>query len=187
MSELQVSNINQMFRKRKFISNESGQVKTLDNETIPSDSTIYLRNCVDSQYVLNGLFTKRIRTSIIEIWASQNVKLEVNKQIQTIQVDDCHDIDVKYSDPQYFYSVVWTGTERLGLRVVENGEVKYSTTIGKIESESESETAEALYKAQFITRLIDDKLTSEELIRAEKGFPITQRELQEWKERNGVA
>jgi len=53
----------------------------------------------------------------------------------------------------------------------------------------QGETNESIEKVnpyQYIIRLINGALKSEELIRAEKGFPITQRELQHWRVVNNI-
>jgi hypothetical protein len=47
--------------------------------------------------------------------------------------------------------------------------------------EQEGSSEDKLNPKQYIIRLIDNQLVTEELVRAENWFPITQREWKEWK------
>ncbi|CAG8504665.1 10564_t:CDS:2 [Paraglomus occultum] len=142
-------------------------------------------NCKNLIIVAND----KIITSTIDIWKSSNVSFKLNTQVQTVQVDECGTIDIEYDRPSAFHSVVWTATSELKLRILESGEEKYSLTTGEnipIQSET-SESIEKVNPYQYIIRLINGSLKSEELIRAEKGFPITQRELEHWRAVNNIS
>ncbi|CAG8546705.1 6579_t:CDS:2 [Ambispora leptoticha] len=184
--------IGQLLQHRKFIVNENAQVTRFDSEIISPSSTVFIRNCNNSEYILDGVCTKvmiencnnlilkankKIITSTIEIWKSQNITLKINSQVQTLQLDECHKVSVEYDSVEHFHSIVWTGTKELELTILEGGEVKH-----EIKTTQESDNP-----AQSIIRLINGKFADERLIRAEKGYPITERELQEWKEKNNIA
>ncbi|CAG8458044.1 10208_t:CDS:2 [Paraglomus brasilianum] len=195
--------IGRLLSERKFLVDEQAQVKHLDASAIPASSTVYLRNCENGEYFLDSVCTKvmiencknltiiandKIITSTIEVWKSSNVSFKLNTQVQTVQVDECGTIDIEYDKPSAFHSVVWTATSELKLRILENGEEKYSLITGE-SIPMQGETNESIEKVnpyQYIIRLINGALKSEELIRAEKGFPITQRELQHWRVVNNI-
>ncbi|CAG8472068.1 10567_t:CDS:2 [Ambispora gerdemannii] len=189
--------IGQLLQRRKFIVNESNKVTQFGKETISSTSTVFLRDCNDCEYIIDGTCTKvmiencnnlvlkankKIVTSIIEVWKSQNVTLKINSQVQTLQLDDCHKVNVEYDSVKHFHSIVWTGTKELELTLLEDGEVKH-----KITKTQEQESSNNSQPTQSIIRLINGELVEERLIRAEKGYPITERELREWKQKNNVA
>jgi hypothetical protein len=73
--------------------------------------------------------------------------------------------------------VVWNNTSQLSLKIFEDGQEKHTLT----NEEGESSEDKKLNPNQYIIRLIDNKLVTEELVRAENWFPITQREWKEWK------
>ncbi|CAG8772357.1 8158_t:CDS:2 [Dentiscutata erythropus] len=205
--------IGKLLSQRKFFMNKSSHVERLDSSSISSNSTIFLSHCDDVEYVVDSACTKimieecknlsltaneKIITSTIEIWKSQNVTLKLNTQVQTVQVDQCQNVNLQYEDPQNFHSVVWNNSDQLCLKILEAGEEKHVLSTGdsfeQPTTTEESVTQEApgdkeqikLKPYQYIVRLIDDKLVTEKLIRAEKGFPITQRELDEWRVKNNI-
>ncbi|GBB83489.1 hypothetical protein RclHR1_01020030 [Rhizophagus clarus] len=180
--------VEQLLSQRKFFEKESSQVKHLDNTSIPSNSTVFLRLCDDMEYIIDSVCTKimieecknlkltvndKILTSIIEVWKSDNVNLNLNSQVQTVQIDHCKNINLNYNNPNHFYSAVWTTTSKFSLKIFENDQEKYTFN-------NEKDNEEDSLNKQNIIRLIDNKLVTEELVRAENWFPITQREWKEW-------
>ncbi|RIA91402.1 hypothetical protein C1645_767552 [Glomus cerebriforme] len=195
--------VGQLLNQRKFFEQENSQVKHLDNTSISSNSTVYLRLCENMEYVVDCVCTKimieecknlkltvndKIITSIIEVWKSDNVNLNLNSQVQTVQIDQCNNINLNYSNPNYFHSVVWAITTQLSFKIFENGQEKHIFNDGndKQNLTSDNNTEEPskdkhLNPEQYIVRLIDNQLVTEELVRAENWFPTTRREWGEWK------
>ncbi|CAI2168027.1 8674_t:CDS:2 [Funneliformis geosporum] len=186
--------VSQLLRRRQFFEQENSQVKYLDDTSISSDSTVYLRLCEDMEYVVNGVCTKimieeckdlkltvneKIITSIIEIWKSDGINIKLNSQVQTVQIDQCKNINLEYDKPSKFHSIVWTNTSHLSMKIYEDGQEKHSLNAGDEILVDSSD--DKLYPSQYIVRLIDNQLVTEDLVRAEKGFPTTQREWDEWK------
>ncbi|CAG8561506.1 6320_t:CDS:2 [Diversispora eburnea] len=186
--------------------NESSISKYLDTSSISSTSTIFIRLCNDIEYIVGSACSKimieecknlvlivndKVVTSIIEVWKSENITLKLNTQVQTVQVDQCENVHIQYESIKNFYSVVWTNTKTLELKLLEDGEEKHVLSTGDIPNEktnspndNKSDKPQDNCPFQYIIRLIDDQLTSEELIRAEKGFPTTQREWNDYKNNN---
>ncbi|CAB4399344.1 unnamed protein product [Rhizophagus irregularis] len=193
--------VGQLLSHRKFFEKENSQVKHLDNTSISSNSTVFLRLCDDMEYIIDSACTKimieecknlkltvndKILTSIIEVWKSDNVNISLNSRVQTIQIDHCKNINLNYSNPNHFYSAVWTTTSQFSLKIFEDGQEKYTFNNEKdnsSEEENEEKENDSLKDElkQNIIRLIDNQLVTEELVRAENWFPITRREWGEWK------
>ncbi|CAJ0919672.1 18277_t:CDS:10 [Entrophospora sp. SA101] len=126
---------------------------------------IMIEDC--DNLVLNA--NSKILTSTIDVWKSNNIILKIHEKIQTIQVDECKNIEIVFNDPKNFYSIVWTNTDKIDLKILESDQ-------GNDQQQNH---------IQYITRLFEDGgLKNEMLIRAEKGFPITKRELDDWITRN---
>ncbi|KAF0438328.1 fog: tpr repeat [Gigaspora margarita] len=207
--------IGKLLGQRKFFMNKSSHVERLDSSSISSNSTVFLSHCEDVEYVVDTACTKimieecknlfltvndKIITSTIEIWKSKNVTLKLNTQVQTVQVDQCQNVNLQYENPQNFHSVVWNNSDQLCLKILEAGEEKHVLSTGDSFEQPTTTTTEesvtqetpgdkkptTLNPYQYIVRLIDNKLVTETLIRAEKGFPITQRELDEWRAKNNI-
>jgi len=191
--------VGQLLSHRKFFVQENSQVKHLDNTSISSNSTVFLRLCDDMEYIIDCVCTKimieecknlkltvndKILTSIIEVWKSDNINLNLNSQVQTVQIDNCKNVNLNYSNPNHFYSIVWTTTSQLSLKIFEDGQEKHVLQSPLSSNNNSEETEKGSLKngsEQYIVRLIDNQLVAEELVRAENWFPITQREWGEWK------
>ncbi|CAG8541768.1 1616_t:CDS:2 [Funneliformis mosseae] len=184
--------VSQLLTRRQFFEHESSQVKYLDDTSISSNSTIFLRLCEDMEYVVNSVCTKimiencknlkltvneKILTSIIEVWKSDGININLNAQVQTVQIDQCKNVNLEYDNPSKFYSIVWTNASHLSMKIYEVGQEKHSLNAGDEDSSDDDKPN----PVQYIVRLIDNQLVTEELIRAEKGFPTTQREWDDWK------
>ncbi|CAG8712507.1 16769_t:CDS:2, partial [Cetraspora pellucida] len=211
--------VGKLLSQRKFFTNKTSVVERLDSSSISSSSTVFLSHCEDIAYIVDSACTKimieecknlsltandKIITSTIEIWKSQNVTLKhklkkkLNTQVQTVQVDQCQNVNLQYEDPRNFHSVVWTNSDQVCLKVLENGEEKHVLSTGDsfeqpttteesvVQDTPSDKDPTKLNPYQYIVRLIDDKLVTEMLIRAEKGFPTTQREWDEWKVKNNI-
>ncbi|CAJ0757645.1 14626_t:CDS:10, partial [Entrophospora sp. SA101] len=139
-------------------------------DSIASASTIFLKSCKDIEYMIDSACTKimiedcdnlvlnansKILTSTIDVWKSNNIILKIHEKIQTIQVDECKNIEIVFNDPKNFYSIVWTNTDKIDLKILESDQ-------GNDQQQNH---------IQYITRLFEDGgLKNEMLIRAEKEF-----------------
>ncbi|CAG8670979.1 3732_t:CDS:2, partial [Acaulospora colombiana] len=163
---------------------------------------IMIEECKNLVLIVND----KIITSMIEVWKSDNITLKLKTQVHTIQVDQCGSIRIQYESVENFHSVVWNNTREIELKLSEGGEEKYTLSTGDLHLSSSRESvdvenvkppedkdqedsineAKPLNPYQYIIRLINDQLTTEELIRAEKGFPTTEREWTDWKRKNNI-
>ncbi|CAG8731232.1 13258_t:CDS:2, partial [Acaulospora morrowiae] len=115
----------------------------------------------------------------------------LNTQVQTVQVDQCRNIKIQFESAKDFHSLVWNNTKEIMLKLLEGGEEKHVLSTGDPYMSSDESTNieedKPLNPYQYIIRLINDQLTTEELIRAEKGFPTTKREWTDWKRKNNIS
>ncbi|CAG8650173.1 10137_t:CDS:2 [Racocetra fulgida] len=168
-------------------------IERLDSSSISSNSTVFLSHCEDIEYIVDSTCTK-IMIGKYDLNSYNYIaytkptqlnkyilKKKLNTQVQTIQVDQCQNVNLQYENLSNFHSVVWTDSDQICLKVFEGGEEESVAQDAPSDKESIK-----LNPYQYIVRLIDDKLVTEKLIRAEKGFPITQRELDEWKVKNNI-
>lgn len=85
---------------------------------------VFIQDCENLTLTVNGT----VMTATTEVYKSKNIKIFVNKKIQTLQVDLCEDLHVTYASKEVFNFVVWAGS-RLTVAV---GEDTHSTSFDEM-------------------------------------------------------
>ena len=76
---------------------------------------IVFENCHNCQIEING----KIITNVIEIINSSNVHFVINTSVFTITCDNCQNVDITFSNPEYFEMIAWAKVENPALKVGE--------------------------------------------------------------------
>jgi tetratricopeptide (TPR) repeat protein len=179
--------------KHEFIQDLEGIEKVFDKTNIPKKCVLYwkgnkgctftvgkrgtavklmIQDCHDCVFNFNG----PIITNFIELWRCKNVTLNIATEVGTMQVDLSENIRLNYIHKKYFVSVVQAGVTNLNIDFQEYPELNLLTGIQFLRDKFEDVDDNF---DQFITRFVNKELLTEILIRAQGGYPTTERELKE--------
>lgn len=126
---------------RVLCTKQVGKVQIIDD--YEHRATLVFQGCKDCDYTLSEICTKvfiqdcenltlkingTVMTATVEAYKSKNIKVFVNKKIQTMQLDLCEDVHVTYASKDVFNFVVWAGS-RLTVAV---GEDTHSTSFDEM-------------------------------------------------------
>jgi len=157
--------------------------------------SIYFKNCHNSHYAIDEYCTKlliegctncsftvngKIVTSTVDIWRSDNVQLNINTFVGTLQADVCKKLSITYNKKEHLQTIVWAQVYDLALDFLDGPEHKMITGF---EHESQKYPNLALHMDQFIIRFVKDVLMSEQIVRLNNGYPTTEREAKEFDRR----
>jgi len=116
-----------------------------------------------------------IITSTIEVWDCKGITLNSAIEIGTIQVDMCEDVKIQFPTGKALGQVVQAGVHSLAITFEQEPQLNTSLTLPVLQTIAPGLLPED-NTTQIITRLIDGKVLSEEIIRLANDFPTTERE-----------
>jgi len=170
---------------------ESDQTVTLDIKRIQPKDTVVFKNCKDSNYTIDAYHTKlvidncsnctfiingKVVSAVAELYKCEKIVLKLNVAVKTLQIDKCTDVEATFKANEMFHSIVWAGTRQLKLSVPHEDSPLTLTTGLDVFKEKHPDREFNEDIDQFITRIVEEKLLTEKLIRLANGFPTTQRE-----------
>jgi len=181
----------------KFILNQKNQKLSLTSETLKRTMTLYLKGCSDSEYTIDARCTKVliescsnvkvqfnaiVTTSVAEVWKCEKVDLSMNTKLETLQVDLSRQVIADFRRRDMIHQVVWAGVHDLTVTVPDGAGGKETVFSGvpqmkELYPDLQEETD------QFMIRIVEQKLTTEIMLRLENGFPTTEREAKAFEER----
>lgn len=189
-----------------FIQKESKIEKTITVEDLIKNkkNALYFKSCRDCKYKIahNVEFVKiliedchnceislhgPIKTNVLEVWRNNNLVLTVDTEVHTLQADLCEGLNITYTHKGFLGSLVQAGIKDLSVQFEDYPELNFKSGVHVLRDEY-PDLDDRL--DQFITRFVKDlenKLTTEKIIRLDNGFHTTEREKHEWdaqKEKN---
>eukprot|EP01119_Soliformovum_irregulare_P005296 TRINITY_DN17073_c0_g1_i1.p1 TRINITY_DN17073_c0_g1~~TRINITY_DN17073_c0_g1_i1.p1 ORF type:complete len:264 (+),score=61.96 TRINITY_DN17073_c0_g1_i1:1022-1813(+) len=174
-------------QEAKLVLNETGKKEVWGEDEVKNTATVFIKSCNDCEYTLNATCTKvfiescvntkliingKIVTSVLEVYKCENLTLELNSKIGTLQTDMSKNIIANYNGLDSFQTVVWAGCYDLSINLLAESK-SFKTGFTEM-AQKYHELRETI--DQFIIRWIDDQLLNEKVIRLENGFPTTERE-----------
>jgi len=178
----------------KSIANEKDQpLRKLTDHA--SNASLYFKNCQNSEYSIDELCTKvfiegcsnckftlngKIVTSTVDTWKCDDLELNINTPVGTLQVDVCKKLNVTYDKKEYLQTLVWAQAFDLSIDFKDGPQHKMVTGF---EQEKANHPNLALDVDQFIVRFVKEKLLSEQIVRLHNGYPTTEREAIEFERR----
>jgi len=178
----------------KYLINEKGKKEILGEEQVNSQATIYFKNCHDCEYTVDALCTKimiegctntkvilnkKIVTHTVDVWKCNDFHLVSNTYLGTLQIDICKKLTVDYANKELFNSIVWAGVFDMTINFQDSTEHNLVTGFNQMkEAYPKMNLSDTI--DQFIIRFLKGKLTSEQIVRLENGFPTTEREAAEF-------
>jgi len=135
-----------------------------------------IEDCHDCEFE----FHCPITTHVLEVWRSNNCNVIINTQVYTLQADLCENLKIVYEHKTFLGSLVQAGIQGLTVEFRDYSELNFKSgvTVLKEEDPNLDEKFD-----QFITRFVkelENKLTTEKIVRLENGFHTTDREKEEW-------
>jgi len=177
------------------VKNESQQTSTLDAARVRTSDTLVFKNCRDGSYTIDAMHTKlvidecvnckfvingKVISAVSDMYKCENIELHSAVAIKTLQVDNCTNVKATFTTSDNFHSVVWAGTKQLDINVQHASTALQSNTgVDVIRAKNPAVTIRDDID-QFITRIVDNELLTERVIRLPNGFPSTQREKDEF-------
>jgi len=176
----------------KYIIGKKGEKETLGEDSHKPQATIYFKNCSDCEYIVDSLctkiliegcsnctitFNKKIVTSIVDIWRSNDMILKANAPIGTLQADVCKKLLVDYQQKSFITMIVWAGVTDLTVHFQDSLEDHLETGFAQVQKLFTNLSEEI---DQFIIRFVKGKLLSEQIVRLTNGYPTTEREAKEF-------
>jgi len=118
----------------------------------------------------------RIITSVLEVWSCADVILEAGIEIGTLQIDLCEKVQLMYTKLAHLGQLVQAGVHRMTVAFGDAEDQSFETGIAELRAAHKPELSETDRDTQFVTRLVDGQLLTEEIIRLANDFPTTHRE-----------
>jgi hypothetical protein len=196
----------------QLVINEKNEKKTLEavGEVAPGQAldlkaipTVYIKACSNSTYTINHRTTKifiegvkdttivvngKVLTATIEAWRCENVTLQVNTKVKTLQLDISKKVSVDFDKLDNFQCVVWQNLDELNLSFQDRHDYDLKTGFEHVK---ETYPDSDINIDQFIIRNLPDlnreAVTSERCVRLKNGFLSTEREAEDWEKRNNAA
>jgi len=181
----------------KFVVNQVGKKETLDKSNLRLQSTLYFKGCQDCEYTIESKcvkvliescvntkihFNGAVTTSVVELWKSEDMTVSIGSKIQTFQVDMSKKISLNYARRSDIHSVVWAGVHDLAISIPNGAGGRETLNTGFPQMQQVFPDIKEDYD-QFIVRILEGNLVSEQVVRLENGFPTTEREAKEFEER----
>jgi len=181
-------------QEAKYVLNTKGERKTLGEDHHKPQATLYFKGCDDCEYIVDAMCTKvyiegcksikvtlnnKIITNVVEIWKCEDISLNVNTNVGTLQTDMCNKLVVDVKAADLLKSFVWTAINELSLSF-QDFEDKLQTSWAAMKQQYPNITE---HSDQFITRFVKGKLLTEKIIRLDNGYPTTEREKKEFDDR----
>ncbi|KAJ3214594.1 hypothetical protein HDU67_001459 [Dinochytrium kinnereticum] len=183
--------------KNYYLADLDGETRVFESGSIPLSNSLFLRklkNCditidttvtkvmVEDCIAITLRLKKRVITQMLEVWRSDDCKIEISSPIQTLQVDMCKNLDVFYEKKDDFASLVWAKSDDIHLRFGDctgqegmDAEGRFSTGFERFQAASPDFNA-VLDLDQFIVRFLKGVLKVEVVIRVGGGYASTDRE-----------
>jgi len=199
---------NMQEQSSQFIIGESGKKYTLEDKVkeesgkelnLKEIPTVYFKNCRDSEYTINHRITKlliedchnttitinrNILTSTMEVWRCENLVLQVNDHVKTLQLDLMKGVKVHYQSKNHMQNVIWQHVEDFELVFGDDPESSCKTGFAQMK---ETHPDSDIKIDQFITRFLENGVSHERGVRLKNGFLSTEREAADWDRRNEAA
>jgi len=175
------------------VAGERATKKRLTKEHVKTEHTLYLKDCHDGEYILAAPCTKvmiegctrckiflnaRIATEMVEIWKCEGTTLMVNSTVKTLQADLSKDLAFRFAKKDTFAQLIWGGVYGLDISFLD-AEDSLSSGFHQMKEVYPDVNDQT---DQFIVRFIEGKLTTEQVVRLQNGFPTTEREAREYDE-----
>ncbi|KAK3277741.1 hypothetical protein CYMTET_14267 [Cymbomonas tetramitiformis] len=139
---------------------------------IPEETKIVkllVEDCHNCTVTLNG----KVATEVAEVWSCNDTTVILCSAVKTLQVDLCKELTVKFSLKSNFGSLVQAGIYGLHLRFADSPSEDMDTDFTALKEQYPDINDQT---DQFITRLIDGVLCTEQIVRLKNEFPTTMRE-----------
>ncbi|XP_049849902.1 uncharacterized protein LOC126320452 [Schistocerca gregaria] len=176
----------------RVIAGEKDIKKNFYRSQLKPKELLFFKNCSDSNYTVSTVCTKvlvencdnvtimlneKVMTNIVELWKCKDVTIHIDTAIYTIQLDICNNVKLLFSHKDNYHQVVWAGVDDLSIEFQKASEHNMQTGLRQMK-EIYTDLNDEI--DQFIIRFLDDKLTSEQVVRLSNGYPTTKREADEW-------
>jgi len=181
----------------KFFTDEQDKDSTLTVEDLTKHkrNAFYWRSCKNSKYAVVSnvtlvkvmiencsdctlTFHGPITTSVIEVWRCNNITLNIDTDVFTLQVDLCNNLQANYTHKRHLGSIVQAGIKGFRINFLDYPDMSFDSGYSELLKTNPgiNDTTD-----QFITRFIEEKLLTEKVVRDQKGMHSTQRELDDGK------
>ena len=117
----------------------------------------------------------RIITSVLEVWSCSDVTLEVGVELGTLQIDLCTGVQLRYAQLSFLGQMVQAGVHGMSVAFGDAAARNFETGIAELRK-TEPELRAEDRDTQFVTRLVEGELLTEQIIRLANDFPTTRRE-----------
>jgi len=175
-----------------LINDKNGENAIIDSNSLKESETLFIKNCKDSSFTVTGKCTKifvesvtntkvvlqgMIITAVVEVWKCDNLTLEIDTKVLTLQADACKGLNITYAAKEQFDRLIWAGVYDLNLQFKDTPEHTNSEGYAQMKEKHKDLTVPLSEQTdQFIVRFVDGKLVSEQIVRLTNGYPTTERE-----------
>lgn len=164
--------------------------KTFSQEDLPELPVLHLKNNKNCELIIaeeaklvkllvedchncNITLKGKVTTEVAEVWSCNDTTVILCSAVQTLQVDLCRELTVKFSLKSNFGSLVQAGVYGLHLRFADSPSEDNDTDFRALKEQYPNINDQT---DQFITRFIDGALCTEQIVRLKNDFPTTVRE-----------
>uniref|UniRef100_A0A7S0Z021 Adenylate cyclase-associated CAP C-terminal domain-containing protein n=1 Tax=Hemiselmis tepida TaxID=464990 RepID=A0A7S0Z021_9CRYP len=179
--------------KQHLVADRDGETIVLSQDSMPELPVVHLKGCrqcdVDIpsgtkvvKVLVEGCLKVNLRlsrctiaTSTLEIWRSDGCSVAVDCDVGTLQADLCKSLSLEYARKAQLGSLVQAGMQDLKVSFLDAPEEGFTTGLEQLRAQHPDQTIND-DTDQFITRVLDGKVTTERILRLSNDYPTTQRE-----------
>jgi len=179
--------------KQHMVTDRDGETIVLSQDSMPELPVVHLKGCrqctVDIpsgtkvvKVLVEGCLEVRLKlskctiaTSILEVWRSDDCSVSIDCDVGTLQADLCKSLSLEYSKKSQLGSLVQAGMSDLKVSFLDTPQEGFTTGLEQLRAQHPDQTIND-DTDQFITRVLDGKVTTERILRLSNDFPTTQRE-----------
>jgi len=122
-----------------------------------------------------------ISTSILEVWRCEGCAVNIDCDVGTFQVDLCTDTTVTYAAKAQLGSLVQAGMKDLAVKFSDDPSKDFVTGLEQLRAQHPDVNIND-DTDQFITRVVDGNILTEQIVRLANDFPTTAREKEKFDE-----
>ena len=142
---------------------------------------LMLEGCERCTLKLNG----KVLTETCEIWRCDDCTLHIGSRLATVQVDACTGVSMRFGAASHFDRLLTCGAHRFALSFDDAPHLDGIVDLEALRAQQPEKNFDDATD-QFITRIIEQNLLTELIVRLANDFPTTEREAAEYAQRTRV-
>jgi hypothetical protein len=149
--------------------NQEDYQDIIDDKECKADSVVYIKDCKGGNYTINSYSAKilidgchsgtkivingKVLSQMIEVWNCNNIDVEINTNVKTLQIDQNDKVNILYHQKEDFHQLIWAGCNSTNLKI-KDFEDQICLDFDALKKQDDNLRKDI---QQYIVRIIDSK------------------------------